>query len=261
MIIFVVIGWKKNIEANKTDLRVTNFEKIIIGAHNNFTISHDFNFDEAYEKGISPSKDRVTEQYLDLQNKYNIVLGMYLKRQIPCISDFDKNLGGLYIKKVPKLKLTEVASVKNNPVESYYQSLSSLDSNYIYLSSNIYVERLSKDDIKLLKDNSLDNPKGRKILIEMVSRTYVNVTSADSSRLDSIWSESKGTTTVTVPKTALVFWVTYKEYYNDKGNYIDESKSTAASREADLLAQKYSIIFSQELGHEVRIFVHNCDYQ
>lgn len=57
--------------------------------------------------------------------------------------------------------------------KDYFQSLSSF--KYFYLRNNLYIERLSIENIEKIKKINIENEDDRKVLIEIVMKTYKDI--------------------------------------------------------------------------------------
>lgn len=114
------------------------------------------NLELAKEKGLIVNEDK--SKYDDLVKKYKYLLEYFLST----IIDFKKyeneiDNSNLYIGKNSKFK----------SLNSY------LDLDYIFLISNLFVEKLSVNDINLLM--SFDNVNVTNELIDLIKRTYKDI--------------------------------------------------------------------------------------
>ncbi|EHD6845294.1 hypothetical protein JQP30_001339, partial [Listeria monocytogenes] len=114
------------------NVKIEKFEKFV--PKNDF----DFDFALAKDKGYSSSKENVTLEYLNLQNKYNIGLALFFEDKLS-IEQLDSKIKALDVTNVSKTSFQEIDST-----ESYYQNTSHLNSNYIYLRNNLRIERLKE---------------------------------------------------------------------------------------------------------------------
>lgn len=247
-ILFTTTSCSANHEGERkmenTDVKIEKFEKFV--PKNDF----DFNFKEAQSKGYSLSSDRITSEYLELQEKYRAALCLFLEKQLP-LKDLDSELKAMHLTKVPKNDFSRVDSV-----ESYYQSISYLSSDYLFLRNNIRIERLTKEDMEILKEfeSNIDNEK----MQDMVSRTYIEVLSVkfegvEKENFNVIYSNGGKET---VSNKTLVFWLYYQEDFDNSGNYIDKEKEKTNRELLDKLIMKYDVQFSEKLNCDVKIFVH-----
>ncbi len=63
----------------------------------------------------------------------------------------------------------------NKEEKNIYQNWSSLDSNYLYVRNFFYMERLSIEDITVLKQALVEEEKYKKELLDIVSKTFKEV--------------------------------------------------------------------------------------
>ena len=241
-LIFVLVS--EGVFMQSKDIRVERFEKYTP------TADYDFDFEAAYEKGYSTSKDEITLEYFELQDKYLQALNLLLSDRLS-LETFDAEMQALGAKEPPEETPFEIEKA-----QLYYWDFFSLNSSYLCLRSNIKVERLAQEDVELLRAGIIEDESDREALKEMAERTYEDVLKVKFS-----WSEhedfSAGFTnggTERANNNAIVLWLVYSQEFPN-GNYPD---SEAAKRRAvEELAEKYSEIFTGEMGHEVVVFVHS----
>ena len=107
----------------------------------------------------------VNDKYLMLFKKYKILLDKYLVNKLE-LNIYDKAIDD------SKLSFVPVISEKMD----YYQYISSMGLKYFYLRNNIYVEKLSQENIdKILKlsDDELKNPSEE--IIKLIEDTYSDI--------------------------------------------------------------------------------------
>ncbi|EJU1509375.1 hypothetical protein OXX45_000137 [Listeria monocytogenes] len=229
------------------NVKIEKFEKFV--PKNDF----DFDFALAKDKGYSSSKENVTLEYLKLQNKYNIGLALFFEDKLS-IEQLDSKIKALDVTNVSKTSFQEIDST-----ESYYQNTSHLNSNYIYLRNNLRIERLKEADVELLKTMELENKTEKEKLLEMISRTYNDVLSVkfNNQKKENYNVIYTNNGEENVNRKTIVFWLSYQEKFDESGNYIDQEKEATKRNNIEKLATEYSLIFSEELNCDVKIFVHD----
>ena len=233
----------KGVFMQPKDTRMERFEQYTP------TTDFDFDFEAAYEKGYSTSKDKITLEYFELQDKYLQALNLLLSDRLS-LEAFDTEMQALGAKVAP-----EVAESEIEETQMYYWDFSPLDSSYLCLRSNIKVERLAQEDVELLRAGNIEDESDRKALKEMAERTYEDVLKVQFS-----WADHEGFSTAftnggteQASNKAIVIWLVYSQEFPN-GNYPDSE--VAKRKAAGELAEKYSEIFTKEMGHEVVVFVH-----
>jgi RNase H-fold protein (predicted Holliday junction resolvase) len=251
ILLVVIVGFKLTKKGEeKMESKHEQIEKF-----EEFVPKNDFDFDFklAQSKGYSSSKETVTLDYIELQNKYDVALSMFLEEKIS-IDQLDTTLKSLDVISVPKVPFSEIDST-----ESYYQTISHLNSEYIYLRNNIRVERLDESDVELLKKADIENPTEKEKIIEMISRTFIDVLSVkfndEKKESYNVVYHNNGKETVT--NKTIVFWLSYQEEFDDSGNYVNREKEIEKRKAVEKLVSEYNLIFSEELNCDVKIFIHD----
>ena len=187
----------------------------------------DFNIENAnielmIKKGLYEN-NKVNNMYNLLFKNYKIILEKYL-------------MSLLSLKKYDEmLKESELRFIKlSNDDIDYYQLFSTMKLDYLYLRNNLYIEKLSVEDINKvckLSDYDLVNPG--EDLFKLVERTFLNIINPGNSSSakhmvcygidsDEYWFESD----------QLVFGLRYNMYFHDNGvsdeqwykNYLSQMK-------------------------------------
>lgn len=143
----------------------TNSEHIN-GGLSSFLIPANYNLELGIEKGIG-NEDGFTNAFFEIQSLYRSILENYLLQEFS-LSDFDKKIQNILVDTTssPEYKM------------DFYQKYSSFSLDYIYLRNNIYIERLSLEDINLFKEYfNEDTTKNISIdqLTEIVLKTYPTI--------------------------------------------------------------------------------------
>ena len=126
-------------------------------------------------KGLYDNND-YTDKFYRLYMNYHILLDKYLVRKYSLIK-YDKAFDESGLRFIP---------VEEENMD-YYQYISQMDLNYIYLRNNIYVEKLSDEDIDKilsLNDNFLEYP--REETFELIERTYKDVIDVNNDHSNSL---------------------------------------------------------------------------
>lgn len=220
---------------------------------------YDYDMEKAFHLSATRLPGTVTAQYLDLQSRYDQALSAWLEGQLG-IASLDADLASRKVAGYRRLPLQRVR--KDGSHETYFRSKSHLLSPYLYLRSNIRLERLSPADLATLKNNTMDQADGRKILISLAGRTFRDTTHYESLRrykfpitdLAYNWTsrccaaDPKSYSSNFAPARSLVFWLSYTDSENAEGwNEYQYVKEAAARSE-----KAYSAV----LGYPARIFVH-----
>ena len=121
----------------------------------------EFNYDVFTDKGLYDNDD-LTERYYILLKNYKVLFEKYLMSKIS-LKDMDNKIINSGLSFVP---------VGNDKMD-FYQKFSSMGLKYIYLRNNLYVYKLSLEDIDKLVNLSkeeLDNPS--EDLMNLINDTY-----------------------------------------------------------------------------------------
>jgi len=127
----------------------------------------EFDYDEFISKGLFEN-DGLTEKYYSLVKNYKVLVDRYLVNKLP-LKDMDD--------KINDSGLSFVAV--NNENMDFYQKFSSMKLKYIYLRNNLYVYKLSIEDIDTIVNltvNQLRKPSNE--LIDLIERTFNDVIDA-----------------------------------------------------------------------------------
>lgn len=221
----------------------------------NFSITYDlfdydFDFDQAYGKGLTPVKGKVSAQYLDLQSRYDQALSVLLEKKLNP-QEMDAELRKKGVASLDKHSIRENHIV--GPA-AYYRCRSHLNSGYLYLRSNIKLERLSIEDITILRNNTMETPKGREKLLALVSRTYQETTKVVGHG-DTVYFYYTGNRD-SAPLKSIVLWITYK-VPNYAENDLDNSVERQWRQDIENLIPRYEHLFSQRLNYPVYIQLHD----
>ena len=115
-------------------------------------------------KGLYENNN-LNSKYYQLYKNYKILLDKYLVNKLE-LDVYDQSIDDTGLKFMP---------VKKEDMD-YYQYISTMNLKYIYLRNNLYVEKLSKENIdKILSLNTNNLKKPSKDIIKLIEDTYTDV--------------------------------------------------------------------------------------
>ena len=115
-------------------------------------------------KGLYENNN-LNSKYYQLYKNYKILLDKYLVNKLE-LDVYDQSIDDTGLKFMP---------VKKEDMD-YYQYISAMNLKYIYLRNNLYVEKLSKENIdKILSLNINNLKKPSKDIIKIIEDTYIDV--------------------------------------------------------------------------------------
>lgn len=191
------------------------------------------------EKGLAKSTDNsLSDEYILLQKQYKKIFCQYLMENLD-IAKYDKELADNALKFIPKPE-------KKQKIE---QKFSSVGLKYIYLRNVIYIEKLTIEDLDLLRKsiNSSEKDIFDK-LNEMVKRTYLDVIAInkEEKNLKIIYDND---TVNKVPNNAIVFKISTYPEYNSAGEYVDDNNEKAKNKYIKDLKERMEKEFNGKLGN------------
>lgn len=233
---------------------------------------YDYDFKLAKERGICSRDDGPDLGYLELQGKYDRALSLYLEQTLE-MQSLDAELE---VRGIPGYDVRSGDPART--LCEWFRSRSHLSSPYLYLRSNLRIERLSEEDIEALRTESLDTDEGRQALAVLAARTYQELTSYEG---EHVWQSSSGVALTwyydvgsgnvkddladPAPARCLVLWLTFQD-----GRLSDESLSVEERNEIyerddtewhfyiqNEVIPAYEKKFSDILGYPVKIFLHD----
>lgn len=127
----------------------------------------EFDYDVFASKGLYENDD-LTEKYYTVVKNYKVLLENYLMSKLPLkeMDDMIVNSGLAFV------------SLETDEMD-FYQKFSSMKLKYVYLRNNLYVHKLSDEDINTLVGltaKQMEKPNAE--LIELIERTYKDVIDA-----------------------------------------------------------------------------------
>ena len=195
----------------------------------------DFDLGLAREKGIGSKAD-----YERVQQRYQELLGSYL--------------GGLYDFSAADA-LLDAQGFQPAEGGGYYRGRSIPTSRYFYLRNNVHVERLSAEQIAYLKGSAAgsDDPVGVQIVKDTCEEVLaVRLSFANAEEYNTSYQKGSGYRG-TVPNTAIVFYVEYKDIKPNNESYA------ALGQQEALVVEGISqhIILALEGSFDVDVIVFN----
>ena len=175
-----------------------------------------YNLGLAVRKGICPLSG-FNEKYLYMQALYRKALEHYLSEQLSLMA-YDDMLAESELNFIP---------IREDR-KSFYQKYSTLDLKYIYLRSNLPIERLSKDDLKALeaciKEGKSDITE---VLLELIIRTYPDIIMALDDRTPETPIGFSNDGQKIAQNNALVFEIGHSIEFDENGNFVNTANDIA----------------------------------
>lgn len=183
------------------------------------------------------------EEYFRLVNLYKSFLDRYIKEKLP-LELIDTNMKKSELKFVP---------IKEEDMD-YYQITSTMGLSYIYLRNNIYIEKLSLDDIKYLSSKDKYDDEVR----EFIKRTYLSVINPYSDDENLIIFYGPENSKHLCESKDIVIGIRYNEF--DENGMSDEEYQENFIAQLRLVAQLSTVLEiggENELGSKVRCIQYN----
>ena len=202
-----------------------------------------YDLDMAKKKGLAKN-DIYDKNYLEVQAAYLSLLNHYLCEKVK-LDRYQEVLD----KSVYKF-------VENE--ETVYSKAGAFGRKNIFIRNNVYVERLSKEDLDILQEG-MNNGEVNVTdeLLAMIERTMENIISVryeDSDKVFEAIYDMGVFQTNMAPSNALVFTISYDFEYDENGNIIDNEKEDKKAELVEELHKKMSDKMSKELGIPVSVF-------
>lgn len=249
---------------NKMDSEKTVSEKIVSEINKNlldkWLLSNDiinnectpawtFDYEMAKRKGLSDDGKTFNEKYFYIQAAYKYAFCIYLKSNLG-LGDYDEQLS------TSQLKFIETKEGN----KTFYQKNDPSNMKFIFLRNNIYVEKLSEEDIKTIENALLNSNKIDKDILNIVRNTYKDVISSTREVEDYAEAEIifEATTLFTrkAPNTALVLGVSDSYRWNDEGYLVDTENERMKEEYIRQLTNIISEEFSNKLKMPVVFFIY-----
>lgn len=208
-----------------------------------------FNYDRAKEKGLSEDGKTFNDKYFYIQAAYKLALSKYLKENMG-LSEYDDQISKC------ELKFIEA----KNDKKSIYQINNPSGMKFFFIRSNIYVENLSKKDIKAIEDALLNSNDITKDILGIVKNTYKNVLSCvsedEGNKEHEIIYEAGALYNREALNTALVIGIADAYEWDDKGSLVNTQNERLKEEYIKKLAEEITKEFSDKLQMPVKIFIY-----
>jgi len=201
----------------------------------------------AKEKNLCDGNE-FSNEYLYIQAFYRKTFEHYIVNEI----DLEKYNN---ILKESNLRFIPCDEVKQN----VYQRLSKLGFEFIYLRNNIHIERLSKEDIELIKNEMKQNIMSEEELFDFIRRTQSEVLSqydiktGKPNELVKVGYSLDGRKIAW--SNAIIFEIAHQSEFNDKGGYVDSKNEVAKYEFLENLILQMEQEFSEKLDLPVSVFL------
>lgn len=200
----------------------------------------------------SDSKPEEVSVDMDCENRYMELLGIYLKEQLE-LEHYDKAVEDLGCLPLDKEKQSDA------------QKRGNMGLTFLYLRNDLHLERLTEEDVKVLKD-SLGKEEGeeRDKAMEVVVRTFpvctMPVLAQDDEEknftyvYDNTVEAQSGARNVTID--SLVIQIATQSDYDDEGEYVDPEKEQHKREELYKLAEQMEYETEGLLGEKpIRVLI------
>ena len=142
--------------------------------------------------------------------------------------------------------------------QDVYMKAGSFGRSNIYIRNNIYIERLSSDDLLLLMSNMKNGEVAvNDDLIQMVAGTMQEVISVKyddtDTKFDAVYNIGAFQTD-TAPNDALVIAVSYEPEYDEDGNIVNRDTEEEKLNFMASFKEKIETEMSEKLGFTVCVF-------
>lgn len=187
--------------------------------------------------------DEENNEYFTLLNKYKKFFEGYLKEKLP-LELIDDNMKKSDLKFVP---------IKKEDMD-FYQITSTMNLDFIYLRNNLYIEKLSKEDLDFLsKKDKLDEES--KDFIKRTYQTVINPYENDEKRIIFYGPENEKHL---CDSTDVVLGIRYNEF--EQNEMSDEEFQKNFLEQLRLIAQVSTLLeiaSPNELGSVVKVIQYN----
>ena len=176
-------------------------------------------FPKRNEDYISKLNDTQLEQYLNYYEKYNTLLYKFLLKKLD-------------LKKYDNILLKKQLHPINEEDYDLYQYLSSKFLSFIYIRNNIYIERLTPDEINFLKtineELDLDDT-----VYNFIENTFYKVIMEETNKMAIPVNISYGPDNLKFikPNNSIIIGVRFDEFYKDSNDNSKTFKENYLLRE------------------------------
>ena len=182
-------------------------------------------------------------KYFELLNLYKSFFETYLKEKLP-LQLIDDNMKESELKFEP---------IKEEDMD-FYQITSTMGLSYIYLRNNLYIEKLSEEDIKFLESHKEYNDEVK----EFIARTYVSVINPYNDDENLIIFYGPESSKHLCNSKDVVLGIRYNEFY-ENGLSDDEFQNNFLEQ-LGIIAQVSTVLevaSPNELGSSLRCIQYN----
>ena len=207
-----------------------------------FVIPMNYDLQLAVEKGLC-GEEGFGEKYLYIQALYRKVFESWFL-EATSLRDFDDQMAS------SELGLLPVPEHR----QTFYQYYSTMDLQFVYLCSNIPIERLDNTDLAMLQSAIEKGEVDATLeLIDMVQRTFSDVLMAFPNLEDDVLC-GYGYGGDISPNRSIVLEVR-NWYFDDDGNFRDAENNVKMDDYMRSLAEEMQQTLSEEIGHRVVVMV------
>lgn len=197
----------------------------------------------AYQKKMSQTPNALSESYFSLQQVYRQLLSEYLNQQLP-LKELDRELEQLGLPKMSK----ELSRIHDT--ESYYQSLSLLDSDYIYLRNNLFIERLTLEQLSVLDRVSKGQVLDQTDLTGFIEETMPIVLAYDCQEGDYLVKYEAGSSEPKLHRNDIVFYLVDGKFVREE----NRGKWGELYGQLDQTLTFHEVNFSEKLRQPSKIY-------
>jgi hypothetical protein len=204
-----------------------------------------YDFELAREKGLIGAENALTMDYIELQNDYKVAFFEYLDTEIR-ISGYDKAL---------QQHIYGFVAADREDM-TIYQLYGSFGNKFIFLRNNFHIERLSKEDLSILR-----LPRSRNALRDMAARTYKDIIAVvyedGSPSFDAIYDTGAMSGVNSAPNDALVLGLRYEWEFDDDGALVSMENERQKEAYTAELAAEIADAITEQLGIPGTVFVYS----
>ena len=208
-----------------------------------------FNYERAKEKGLSDDGKTFNDKYFYIQAAYKFVLSKYLRDNMG-LGEYDEQISKCELKFIEAKDDKKTIFQKNNPSGM----------KFIFIRSNIYVENLSKEDIKTIEDALLNSDDITKDILGIVKDTYKDVLSCvredEGNKEHEIIYEDGALYHGKALNTALVIGIADAYEWDDKGSLVNTQNERLKEEYIKKLAEEITKEYIDKLQMPVKIFIY-----
>ena len=202
----------------------------------------DYNINELEQKGLFEN-GKPNEKYNTIYKKYKLLLDSFLNSKLN-IKSFDEEL------QKSNLDFRKIDSEEKD----FYQSNSSLDSSFVYLRNNLYLDKLSNEDLdKVYSLNEEDIKSLNDELVNFMLKTYKDVICGGEGFI----SYGPNSEDYWKPSNSIVFGFRYNEYPEDVDDEVFDDYNYSQIQFLSSFLDNKSKEYSSILGEKVEFIWYN----